>query len=184
MTRETDVFVPLVKRTAFANEKKADLFISIHANSIKGNSAKRKQVRGFKIYFLSQAKSEDDKLAAMIENSVINLEEGSGGGDYLQNILIDMANNEYQAESENLSIMIAESFSKGIKEIVPQGEGVSQAPFWVLNGAFMPSVLIETAFISNQEEEKLLADPGFQKRSGEAIYKAVLRFKEKYGAEL
>jgi SsrA-binding protein len=184
MTRETDVFVPLVKRTAFANNKKADVFISIHANSIQGDKKKRKQVRGFKIYFLSQAKSEEDKLVAMIENSVIELEEGSVKGNYLQNILTDMANSEYQSESENLSIMIAESFLSGVCNQTSQYQGIGQAPFWVLNGAFMPSVLVETAFISNPDEEKMLSDPKYQKRAADAIFKAVLNFKAKYEADL
>jgi N-acetylmuramoyl-L-alanine amidase len=184
MTRETDVFIPLVKRTAFANEKKADIFISIHANSIQGNKQKRTQVKGYKIYFLSQAKNEEDKLVAMIENSVIEFEDERDRGNYLQNILIDMANNEYLAESEDMSIMIAETFAGQIKELTSLHRGVGQAPFWVLNGAFMPSVLVETAFISNPGEEKMLADVKFQKRISNAVYKAIIRFKEKYEAEL
>jgi|GEM_PF-61684 len=184
LTRETDVFVPLVKRTEFANKKNADIFISIHANSIQGSQNKRTQVKGFKIYFLSQAKNEEDKLVAMMENAVTELEGEGAKGDYLQNILVDMANNEYMAESENMSIMLAESFRGHVQEITSLHEGVGQAPFWVLNGAFMPSVLIETAFISNPAEEKLLGDGRFQRRIAAAICSAVIRFKEKYGKEL
>jgi N-acetylmuramoyl-L-alanine amidase len=184
LTREKDEFIPLKKRTEFANAKKADLFVSIHANSIMGNNKKRKQVKGFKIYFLSQAKNEEDKLVAMMENSVIELEEGTEKGDYLQNILIDMANNEYLAESEDMSIMIAEAFTGRLAEIGCLHTGVGQAPFWVLNGAFMPSVLIETAFISNPGEEQLLGSTRFQKKASQAIFEAIMQFKLKYEAEL
>ena len=95
MTRSTDKFIPLKKRTEFANEKKADIFISVHANSISGSKKRKSYIKGYKIYFLSQAKNEDDKLAAMIENSVIELEEDTDKSDYLQQILTDMANNEF-----------------------------------------------------------------------------------------
>ena len=75
LTRDADRFVPLVDRTKFANEKKADIFVSIHANSIEGNKKKKDGTRGYKVYFLSEAKNEEDKLAAMRENAVIELED-------------------------------------------------------------------------------------------------------------
>ena len=184
MTRSKDKFIPLRQRTQFANDKKADLFISIHANSISGNKKKKSQIKGYKVYFLSQAKNEDDKLAAMIENSVIDLEEGTKKGDYLQNILIDMANNEFLNESQDISILLAESFEQSLSKVNKLHRGVGQANFWVLNGAYMPAVLIETCFISNPVEEKLLKNKKFQKKIGLAIARAVIDFKKKYEAEL
>ncbi len=184
MTRSTDEFIPLRQRTKFANDKKADLFISVHANSIAGNKKKKSYVKGYKIYFLSQAKNEVDKLAAMIENSVIELEEDVQKGDYLQNILIDMANNEFLSESQDLSILIAESFGKALTRVRALQKGVGQANFWVLNGAYMPSVLVETCFISNPNEEKLLTNKKFQKKIAGAISNAVVLFKKKYEAGL
>lgn len=184
MTRSTDVFIPLRQRTKFANEKNADLFISVHANSIAGNRKRKKMIKGYKVYFLSQAKNEEDKLAAMIENSVIELEEDIKKGDYLQNILIDMANVEFLTESQDLSIMIAESFGISLKKVNKLHTGVGQANFWVLNGAYMPSVLVETCFISNPNEVKLLKNKIFQKKLGVAICDAVIKFKEKYEAGL
>jgi N-acetylmuramoyl-L-alanine amidase len=80
--------------------------------------------------------------------------------------------------------MIAESMIESVKEIGCLHTGVGQAPFWVLNGAFMPSVLVETAFMSNPREEKLLADKKFQQKAGEAIFGAIMKFKEKYEAGL
>ncbi|MBD3346370.1 MAG: hypothetical protein GF401_15060 [Chitinivibrionales bacterium] len=184
LTRETDKFIPLRDRTEFANKKKADLFISIHANSIGGSKKKRNAIKGFKIYFLSQAKNEEDKMVAMKENSAIEFEENVDKGDYLQNILIDLAGNEYQNESQDLSIMLAEAFDASLKKVGKLHRGVGQAPFWVLNGAFMPSVLIETAFISNPREEKVLGTGPFQKEAAFAIFTAIMSFKKKYEAEL
>ncbi len=184
MTRSKDKFIPLRQRTKFANDKNADLFISIHANSIGGNKKKKSQIKGYKVYFLSQAKNEDDKLAAMIENSVIELEEETQKGDYLQNILIDMANNEFLTESQDISILVAESFETSLAKIKKLHRGVGQANFWVLNGAYMPAILIEACFISNPVEEKLLKNTKFQKKIGLAIAKAIIEFKKKYEAEL
>lgn len=184
MTRSTDKFIPLKKRTEFANEKKADIFISVHANSISGSKKRKSYTKGYKIYFLSQAKNEDDKLAAMIENSVIELEEDTEKGDYLQQILTDMANNEFLTESQDISILIVESFAKSLTKIKKLHTGVGQANFWVLNGAYMPSVLVEACFISNPGEEKLLSNKKFQKELGVAIGDAVIQFKDKYEAGL
>ncbi len=184
MTRSNDTFIPLRERTKFANDKNADLFISIHANSIGGNKKRRSLVKGYKIYFLSQAKNEDDKLTAMIENSVIELEEEKDKGDYLQNILIDMANNEFLKESQDLSILIAKSFDGSVKKVKKLHTGVGQANFWVLNGAYMPAVLVEACFISNPIEAKLLSTKSFRKSVGIAIAKAVIEFKKKYEAQL
>ncbi|HUI93174.1 MAG TPA: N-acetylmuramoyl-L-alanine amidase [Chitinivibrionales bacterium] len=179
-TRETDRFIPLVNRTKFANEKKADIFVSIHANSIEGDKKKKDGTRGYKVYFLSQAKNEEDKLVAMRENAVIKLEDNSRTYDNLQDILIDMAGNEYLRESQDLSIMITETFTSSLKDIPRLHLGVGQANFWVLNGTYMPSVLIEVGFISNTQEEKNLADAAEQKSIAAAVFAAIMSFKKKY----
>jgi N-acetylmuramoyl-L-alanine amidase len=184
MTRERDVFIPLQDRTKFANTKKADLFVSIHANSIEGNAKKRDNTKGFKVYFLSQAKNEDDKLVAMRENAVIKLEDKTSRYDNLQDILIDMAGNEYLRESQDFSFMISETFHSCLRQIPRLQLGVGQANFWVLNGAYMPSVLIEVGFISNRREEESLKDPAVQKSIAAGIYDAIMSFKKKYESEL
>jgi N-acetylmuramoyl-L-alanine amidase len=180
LTRDSDKFIPLVERTRFANEKKADIFVSIHANSIEGNKRKKDGTRGYKVYFLSEAKNEEDKLAAMRENAVIELEDKSHKYDNLQNILIDMAGNEYLRESQDFSIMVTETFSSSLKDIPRLHLGVGQANFWVLNGTYMPSVLIEVGFISNPQEEKDLNEPSVQKSIASGIFEAVMNFKKKY----
>lgn len=186
MTRESDVFIPLADRTRFANEKRANLFISIHADAV-GGSDKRKQVtKGYKIYFLSQAKNEDDKLVAMRENAVIELEERPQQYTQLQNVLIEMAGNEYLRESQDLCILIEQQFGTALnKKMSKLHKGIGQANFWVLNGSYMPSVLIETGFLSHKKEEKLLSDATFQKSMAGAVTDAVITFCKRFqGADL
>jgi N-acetylmuramoyl-L-alanine amidase len=185
LTRDKDIFVPLSQRTIMANERSADLFISIHANAMSGSKKKKETTTGYKVYFLSQAKNEEDKLAAMRENAVIELEEKRENYSALQNVLIDLAGNEYLRESQELSILLDQKFGRSLrKKISRQAKGIGQANFWVLNGAYMPSILIETGFISNRAEEKLLQSKPFQKQMAEAIRDVLLAFKRKYETEL
>jgi N-acetylmuramoyl-L-alanine amidase len=181
MTRDSDTFVGLMERTKFANSKGADIFVSIHANAVAGSDARRKSVRGYKMYFLSQAKSEEDRLVAMQENAVVELERTAGKADYLQNLLTEMVSSEYLRESQDLSILLAESFGRSLAKVRQLHTGVGQANFYVLNGAFMPAVLVEVAFISHPQEEKLLGEASFQKDAAEAIFEAIVGFKDKYG---
>ncbi len=180
LTREKDVFVPLANRTKFANDKKADLFLSIHANAIAGSKQRRGATKGYKIYFLSQAKNEDDKLAAMRENSVIELEEKPQKYSALQNILIDIAGNEYLKQSQELCITMDQTFNAKLSKIPKLHLGVGQANFWVLNGAYMPSVLVELGFISNPDEEKLLSSKKTQRELATALCEAILNFKQQF----
>ncbi len=185
MTRDKDVFIPLSERTKFANNKKADLFISIHADAVPGTSKRKETAKGYKIYFLSQAKNEEDKLVAMRENAVIELEERPQNYSSLQNVLIDLAGNEYLRESQDLCILLDQKFNVSLnKKISKLHLGVGQANFWVLNGTYMPSVLIEAGFLSNVAEEKLLADKNFQKEMAKAIFEAVTSFQDKYESGL
>ena len=178
LTRETDVFVPLRERTHFANSKSADLFVSVHANASRKNT----NVGGYKMYFLSEAKNESDESTARLENSVLEL-EGESQLTGLESILLSLANSEYIKESQEFAIMLEKSFEKNMKDIQKLHTGVGQANFFVLNGASMPAVLVETAFISNPREEKLLADKKFQKNSGESIGAAIIEFLRKYPSE-
>ncbi|MBN1761380.1 MAG: N-acetylmuramoyl-L-alanine amidase [Chitinispirillaceae bacterium] len=183
MTRDSDEFIPLSDRTKFANDMKAHLFVSIHADAIGGNTKRKQSISGYKIYFLSQAKNEEDKLVAMRENAVIKLEKQPKKYSNLQNVLIEMAGNEYLRESQELCIMLDAAFSKSLgKKISKLHRGIGQANFWVLNGAFMPSVLIETGFLSHKKEEKLLQDKTFQIEMASAIGNAVLNFCDGIGA--
>lgn len=180
-TRETDSFVPLCDRTRMANKWKADLFISIHANAVPGDQKKKETARGYKVYFLSQAKNEEDKLVAMRENAVIELEEKPQNYTALQNVLSDLAGNEFLRESQDIRILLDQQFAARLHDQIGRlARGIGQANFWVLNGAYMPSILIETGFISNQREEQLLTDKAFQKEMASAISNAVISFTKKY----
>jgi N-acetylmuramoyl-L-alanine amidase len=182
LTREKDVFIPLRERTEFANNKKADLFVSIHADAVPGDNKRKNGTRGYKIYFLSQAKNEDDKLVAMRENAVIELEEQPQNYSNLQNVLIDLAGNEFLRESQDLCILVDLKFSSLLKKKVEKLHlGVGQANFWVLNGAYMPSILVETGFLSNPQEAQLLVDKEFQKTMANALCEAIGNFTKQYG---
>ena len=175
LTRETDVFIPLGERAAFANRKEADLFISIHANA-----AKRTRASGSETYFLAQAKNDEARAVAALENASIRFEQPQGGqnqtGD-LDFILTDMAQNEFLKESQALAFLIQDRMERHLP--IPN-RGVDQAGFVVLNQAYMPAVLVETAFISNPNEAKLLNQDKFQSRVAQALAEAVAEFKQKY----
>ena len=170
LTRDNDVFVPLRGRTRFANSKGAQLFVSIHANATADGRAK-----GFKMYFLSDAKNESDQRTALLENAVMEFEEEEEETDMVHSILLDMMSSEFLIESQKLSIELAKTFTKRLPTRKLH-TGIGQANFYVLHGASMPAVLVETAFISNIKEEKLLMDEKFQRKSGDAIGRAVLNF--------
>ena len=181
LTRKTDRFVALAARTKFANRHKADLFISIHVNSISASEKNKAMTRGYKVYFLSEAKNEEDKLVAMREDAVINLEERPRHYGQLKNVLSDLAGNEYLRESQDLSILLDRQFKEALsKKIGRLQQGIGQANFWVLNGAYMPSILIETGFISNRSDAKYLTRRSFQREMAEVMCDAVVAFKRKY----
>lgn len=180
LTRDSDEFVGLRERTRMANRLKADLFISIHANAMPGSQKNKDAAKGYKVYFLSEAKNEADKLVAMRENAVVEL-EGPHHGDELHNVLTDLAGNEYLRESQELSILLDRQFEARLgRKIGRLQEGIGQANFWVLNGAYMPSVLIETGFVTNASDENHLTERSFQRTMAEAICGAILNFKKKY----
>jgi N-acetylmuramoyl-L-alanine amidase len=98
---------------------------------------------------------------------------------------VDLAGNEYLRESQDLSILLDRQFEASLKGKIGRLQlGIGQANFWVLNGAYMPSILIESGFISHPSEEKLLSEKSFQKELSDAIYKAVIDFTSQYGGEI
>ena len=152
------------ERTKIANREKADLFVSIHANSAENRSAE-----GFETYFLSAAKTEDARRVARMENSAVRYENPSIDPESLGElnfILWDLAQNEYLRESSTLAESVQEEIDR---RLALRSRGVKQAGFFVLNGAFMPAILFEMAFISNPREESLLDDPAFQKDFAEMV---------------
>ncbi len=170
LTRDSDSVLSLDDRTSVANHEKADLFLSLHANSSRMPGA-----HGSETYYLSLEAS--DKLASEIANQENQPgPEGTGvssGRRDLDFILWDMAQSAHLKESSEL----AEAIQAELNALSgTQNRGIKQAPFRVLVGATMPAVLVETAFISNPEEEKRLASATFQQSVADAVAKAVSHF--------
>ncbi len=166
LTRNSDTYLTLEERTAIANTKSADLFISIHTNSHKDHRA-----YGIETYFLNLATDDDAIRVAAMENatSTKNISD-------LQSILSDLMQNAKINESSRLAGYVQSSMVRHLKNkrySRIKDKGVKQAPFYVLLGAQMPAVLVETSFISNPRECKRLTNPKYQERLCEAIIKGI-----------
>jgi N-acetylmuramoyl-L-alanine amidase len=175
LTRDDDRFVPLGDRAEIANEAKADLFVSIHCNA-----ASNKKANGTIAFFLADAKTDLARAAAALENSAIKFEAQASPNNAMSDIsfiLSDMMQNEYLKESADLADMIQKNIKNKAKI---ESRGVDQAGFFVLNKAYMPSVLVETAFISNKGDEKILRNDNKRESIAEAIFESILQFKSKY----
>ncbi len=148
LTRETDVFIPLEERTAIANSKEGDLFISIHVNA-----APSRNVNGIETYVLDLATNKDAMRVAALENSTSAKQLSD-----LQKILMDLIQNSKINESVKLAEFVQDSMITGLSQQyrVVNNLGVKKAPFIVLIGAQMPAILTEIAFSSNPTEEKRL----------------------------
>jgi N-acetylmuramoyl-L-alanine amidase len=176
LTRDRDAELGLDDRTATANNYKADLFVSIHVNASRARGA-----RGSEVYFLSyQASDDESRRIALAEGSAERLGR-TGDGTDLALILWDMAQAEHLEESSALASDLQEELAVVTGS---EGRGVKQAPFRVLVGATMPAVLVEVAFISNPEEEKLLASEAYQARVASAIAHGIERFRRERAARL
>ena len=165
MTRSTDVFIPLEERTAIANKVGADLFLSVHANAAPNRAA-----AGIETYYLNLAKTDKVAQLAAKENGT-SLEKVS----VLQAILFDLMANYKLNDSAHLADEVQKFLHKKIRSGYSDVKnlGVKQGPFYVLVGASMPSILVETAFLSNATEEVRLNDPVYQNMAAEGIYDGV-----------
>jgi len=176
LTRDRDVEVGLDERTAIANNYKADLFVSVHANASRARGAK-----GSEVYFLSyQASDDESRWVAQMEGAAEPIAHAPAGSD-LALILWDMAQAEHLEESSALASRIQEELAVVTGS---EGRGVKQAPFRVLVGATMPAVLVEVAFISNPEEEKLLASDAYQSKIAASLARGIERFRRERAARL
>ncbi len=185
MTRSDDTFIPLGERTKLANQEAADVFISIHCNAAPRKKVKLKTMRGSETYFLSLAKTDDARATAAMENSAIDFEQPQKNvahQDAVQFILWDMVQNEFLTESSDLAELVQESLARKLPAV--PNRGINQAGFYVLNGAYMPAILVETAFISHRDEEKLLKKPDNLKKIARGIADGLEAFAKKYKKEL
>lgn len=168
MTRSSDKFLTLEERTALANTKDADLFISIHVNAHRNKNA-----YGTETYFLNLATDEEAIRVAAMENatSTKNISD-------LQTILMDLMQNAKINESSRLASYVQTNMVGHLKKKYSKvrDKGVKQAPFYVLLGAQMPSILVETSFISNPRECKRLMDPAYQERLCDGIVLGIEKY--------
>ena len=164
-TRSDDTFIPLEERTRIANEAKADLFVSIHANSSPDHGA-----RGVETYYLNLRGSADAMEVAARENS-----SSQQGIHDLEDMVKKIARTEKIDESKELASDIQDSLSKRIQRTARpvKNRGVRKAPFVVLIGADMPSILTEISFLSNPADEQLLKKPEHRQHVAEGLYQGV-----------
>lgn len=168
LTRRTDVFIPLQERGEIANREAADLFVSIHANASRNRAA-----TGVETYLLNFATSSDAAAVAARENSSSALTMSR-----LDDLVKKIALGNKVNESRDLASYVQNSLVKRLRPVNKglRDLGVKQAPFVVLVGAAMPSILVEVSFISNRTEGRLLATPAYRQRVAEGILDGVRRY--------
>jgi N-acetylmuramoyl-L-alanine amidase len=164
-TRKNDTFIPLETRTAIANQQRADLFISIHANSSEDSAA-----RGVETYYLNFNSSPDALQVAARENAV-----SEKSIHELQDLVKKIALKEKIEESREFAADVQQSLwttaGKGTRN-----RGVKKAPFIVLIGANMPSILAEISFLSNPDDEQKLETPEYRQKIAEALYRGLAKY--------
>ena len=169
MTRDTDVFIPLEERTAIANREGADLFLSIHANASRNTKA-----RGVETYFLNFASNPEAEAVAARENSASGQDDAQPAGDRPG----DRAEQQDRRVARLRRRWCRSRWCAGCRRATTQLRdlGVKQAPFVVLIGAGMPSVLAEISFVTNKQEGALLKTGAYRQQIAEALFDAVLRY--------
>ncbi|MEM6453547.1 MAG: N-acetylmuramoyl-L-alanine amidase [Acidobacteriota bacterium] len=178
LTRDDDIDLALEQRTAIANRNQADLFISLHLNSLPGRGGA--MTSGAETYFLSYAPSDAAAAASAARENELSgavspaSPPGSGEDGDLELILWELAQSYHMAESQRFASLIQEELNDTLGL---RNRGVKQAPFVVLIGANMPSVLVELGFLSNPREEARLQDPAYRAQLVDALVRAVVRFK-------
>ncbi|HYM20202.1 MAG TPA: N-acetylmuramoyl-L-alanine amidase [Candidatus Kapabacteria bacterium] len=178
-TRKSDVFIELYRRGEIANEHKGKLFISIHCNS---TPQKPTSAGGMATYILRPGKTDAAIKVAARENAVISYEKDKARYDALSDIDFILTSMS-RAQDVRFSEKFASQVQKYLKKTVGlKSNGVEQAGFFVLVGASMPNVLVETAFISNKKEEALLKSSAGQEKFASAILEAIKQYKTIYEA--
>lgn len=172
ITRDSDEFISLYDRSKFANDKKCDIFISIHANAHKNRNE-----NGFEIYFLSEKATDPwASEVADYENASVEYEEGKF--DYTPQALVlhSIARNEYINNGSILASYVAKQFSKNTPF---KNRGIKQAAFYVLRGTYCPGILIETGFMTNKKDKKNLDLSSVQEKVAKSIYNAIIEYDKK-----
>ncbi|PIQ82650.1 MAG: N-acetylmuramoyl-L-alanine amidase, partial [Candidatus Omnitrophica bacterium CG11_big_fil_rev_8_21_14_0_20_64_10] len=180
MTRYDDRFIALDRRTVIANEERADLFVSVHANASKSRS-----VEGYEVYYLSEATDDHARAVAASENAQLPSEVEGGLAlsvpESTLPIVWDLLYTEHRAESTALAGSVAQGI-RGAGVSTPN-RGVKSARFFVLKGTRMPAVLVEVGFISSLREEDRLRSAGYRQQLAEGIRNGILSYRKRHEQE-
>ncbi|MBO7605933.1 MAG: N-acetylmuramoyl-L-alanine amidase, partial [Elusimicrobiaceae bacterium] len=181
MTRSTDVFIPLGTRAKIANDFKADVFVSIHANA-----APNKKAKGFEVYFRSDKASDKEAAqTAALENEALNYEEkGVGSVTYADLLLNSLATNENINESSKLAARIRNGVSDKKNTLgigVNMNSSIKQANFYVLQGVKAPSVLVEMGYVTNKDDKKRLNNKKILQMMAMSISNGILTYARQEG---
>lgn len=170
MTRKDDTFIPLKDRSKISNKRKADLFVSIHANA-----AKRKSAHGIETYFLGASHNEQALATAARENGEL---VKSVKDDQVQQILASLISTTKINDSSRLAGRVQENLYRSSKKANRslKNLGVKEGPFYVLHGADMPSILVEVGFLTNRREAKMLAKPEYLYRLASSIAEGIHKY--------
>ncbi len=168
LTREDDTFIPLEERTAFANANNADLFISIHTNS-----SPRRQLMGIETYLLDLS-SDPHAMETAARENMGTLSSTSDLEKILKDLMFSLKKEESLLFAHLVQDSIIDSLSPRYRDVI--NLGVKQAPFYVLIGANMPSILAEVSFISNPTEERRLRNTDYRQEIAEGLFQAVKRY--------
>jgi len=179
LTRTRDTLIALADRGRIAGAAGADLFVSIHVNAANPRWGDARGARGYETYFLAEARSEDARRVARMENESVRFETGAGRpqGGALGFILNDLAQNEHLRESSRLAELIEASLDRTHPA---EGRGVKQAGFAVLATSYMPAVLVEVGFGSNRDEARFLTSADGQRRVARAVAEGIQRYLAEY----
>ena len=172
MTRSSNHFVKLRVRTHYANRKRADAFVSIHANAVGGK--RRYTAEGIETYFLQVTRSARSKRVAARENSVVLQAKDKVSKNVLLNLMTGpkiVMSNKMAIDVQRGMLRNVRAKFRGVKD-----NGVRPAPFWVLVGAQMPAVLVETGYITHPKEKKRLFDPHYQEALAKGIAEGISNY--------
>jgi N-acetylmuramoyl-L-alanine amidase len=179
LTRTRDTLIALADRGRIAGANGADLFVSIHVNAANPHWRDARGARGYETYFLAEARTEDARRVARMENQSVRFETGgtTPQGGALGYILNDLAQNEHLRESSRLAELIEASLDRSHPA---EGRGVKQAGFAVLATSYMPAVLVEVGFGSNPDEARFLTSAAGQRRVARAVADGIQRYLAEY----
>ncbi len=172
MTRDSDRFVSLSRRSTLANQEASDLFISIHANA-----SRHRYAYGYEVYYLSEATDDHARALEAAENAELPKEVNEPIASDTRGIVWDLLYTEHRAQSNELAAEICRGLRQ---ELSSKNRGVKSARFAVLKGARMPAILVEVGFISNAQEESRLRKASYRQAIAEGIRRGLLNFRERF----